>query len=79
MVDDLSAPQLFDLTSIANLMDFPPLLSLSVLKITFLLSGRNADEIREVLQLPEPTEEEMRAARQDPNNRWLFADDGEEE
>lgn len=63
---------LFDLLTAANFMGIKELLDLSCLKVTFQLTGKNAEEIRQILRLPELTPEEERQARDE--HKWIFED-----
>jgi len=63
---------LFDLLTAANFMGIKELLDLSCLKVTFQLTGKTADEIREILRLPELTPEEEAQARTE--HKWIFED-----
>lgn len=63
---------LFDLLTAANYMGIKQLLDLTCLKVTFELAGKNAEEIRQILNLPQLTKEEERKARQD--HKWIFED-----
>mmetsp|Transcript_3853 Transcript_3853/g.10111 ORF Transcript_3853/g.10111 Transcript_3853/m.10111 type:complete len:195 (+) Transcript_3853:103-687(+) len=63
---------LFDLLTAANFMGIKELLDLSCLKVTFQLTGKSADEIREILRLPELTPEEEAQARME--HKWIFED-----
>jgi S-phase kinase-associated protein 1 len=63
---------LFDLLTAANFMGIKELLDLSCLKVTFQLTGKSADEIREILRLPELTPEEEQQARME--HKWIFED-----
>jgi S-phase kinase-associated protein 1 len=63
---------LFDLLTAANVMGIKELLDLSCLKVTFQLTGKSADEIRDILRLPELTPEEEAQARQE--HKWIFED-----
>jgi len=63
---------LFDLLTAANFMGIKELLDLSCLKVTFQLTGKSADEIREILHLPELTTEEEAQARRE--HKWIFED-----
>lgn len=63
---------LFDLVTAANFMGIKELLDLSCLKVTFLLTGKSAEEIREILCLPELTPEDESQAR--TQHKWLFED-----
>jgi len=67
-----SNDMLFDLLTAANFMGIKELLDLSCLKVTFQLTGKSADEIRDILRLPELTEEEERQARTE--HKWIFED-----
>eukprot|EP00538_Stauroneis_constricta_P012343 CAMPEP_0119557402 /NCGR_PEP_ID=MMETSP1352-20130426/9076_1 /TAXON_ID=265584 /ORGANISM="Stauroneis constricta, Strain CCMP1120" /LENGTH=167 /DNA_ID=CAMNT_0007604505 /DNA_START=139 /DNA_END=642 /DNA_ORIENTATION=+ len=70
--DSISREMLFELLTAANYMGIKPLLDLACLKITFQLTGKSADEIRGILNLPEMTEEEERRAREE--HKWIFED-----
>lgn len=63
---------LFDLLTAANFMGIKELLDLSCLKVTFQLTGKTADEIRDILRLPELTPEEETQARTE--HKWIFED-----
>jgi len=63
---------LFDLLTAANFMGIKELLDLSCLKVTFQLTGKSAEEIRQILRLPELTPEEEQQARQE--HKWIFED-----
>lgn len=63
---------LFDLLTAANFMGIKELLDLSCLKVTFQLTGKSAEEIREILRLPELTPEEEKQAREE--HKWIFED-----
>ena len=63
---------LFDLLTAANFMGIKELLDLSCLKVTFQLTGKNAEEIRQILRLPELTPEEEKQAREE--HKWIFED-----
>merc|ERR1719343_782077 len=67
-----SNDMLFDLLTAANFMGIKELLDLSCLKVTFQLTGKWADEIREILRLPELTPEEEQQARME--HKWIFED-----
>jgi S-phase kinase-associated protein 1 len=67
-----SRDMLFDLLTAANFMGIKELLDLTCLKVTFQLTGKNAEEIREILRLPELTPEEERQAREE--HKWIFED-----
>lgn len=64
--------QVFDLLTAANYMGIKPLLDLTCLKVTFELTGKSAEEIRTILNLPELSPEEEAKARQE--HRWIFED-----
>jgi S-phase kinase-associated protein 1 len=67
---NMERPMLFDVVTAANYMAVTPLLNLACLKVTFELTGKSADEIREILNLPDLTpEEEARARNEHP---WIF-------
>eukprot|EP00541_Cyclophora_tenuis_P015419 CAMPEP_0116551230 /NCGR_PEP_ID=MMETSP0397-20121206/5851_1 /TAXON_ID=216820 /ORGANISM="Cyclophora tenuis, Strain ECT3854" /LENGTH=158 /DNA_ID=CAMNT_0004076117 /DNA_START=58 /DNA_END=531 /DNA_ORIENTATION=+ len=59
---------IFDLLTAANYMGIKPLLDLTCLKVTFELTGKSAEEIRVILNLPKLTPEEEAKARQD--HKW---------
>ena len=63
---------LFDLLTAANYMGIKELLDLSCLKVTFQLTGKSADQIRDILRLPELTPEEETLARTE--HKWIFED-----
>lgn len=63
---------LFDLLTAANFMGIKELLDLSCLKVTFQLTGKTAEEIRQILRLPELTPEEETQARTE--HKWIFED-----
>ncbi|KAG7349540.1 Skp1 family, dimerization domain containing protein [Nitzschia inconspicua] len=65
-----SRDMLFDLLTAANFMGIKELLDLTCLKVTFQLTGKNAEEIRQILRLPELTPEEEAQARED--HKWIF-------
>jgi S-phase kinase-associated protein 1 len=67
---NMERPMLFDVLTAANYMGVKPLLDLACLKVTFELIGKSADEIREILNLPELTPEEEAQARAE--HRWIF-------
>lgn len=67
-----SRDMLFDLLTAANFMGIKELLDLTCLKVTFQLTGKNAEEIRQILRLPEMTPEEEAQARED--HKWIFED-----
>lgn len=64
--------QIFDLLTAANYMGIKPLLDLTCLKVTFELTGKSADEIRDILNLPTLSPEEEATARQE--HKWIFED-----
>jgi S-phase kinase-associated protein 1 len=43
--DNLSREMLFDMLTAANFMGIKPLLDLTCLKVTFQLTGKNAEEV----------------------------------
>jgi S-phase kinase-associated protein 1 len=47
--DNLSREMLFDLLTAANYMGIKPLLDLTCLKVTFQLTGKNAEEVSSTL------------------------------
>lgn len=68
--NNTSQDMLFELLTAANYMGIKPLLDLACLKVTFQLNGKNAEEIRTILNLPELTpEEEVQARSEHP---WIF-------
>jgi len=69
----MSQATLFDLLTAANYMGIKQLLDLACLKVTFELAGKNAEEIRQILNWPEMTPEEEARAREE--HRWIFEDD----
>ena len=69
---DKDRSQVFDMVTAANYLGIKPLLDLLCLKATFELTGKNAEEIREILNLPIMTPEEEAAARQE--HKWIFED-----
>lgn len=69
-ISGLERPMVFDLLTAANYMGIKPLLDLACLSVTFELSGKNADEIRDILNLPELTPDEEQTAREE--HRWIF-------
>lgn len=70
--DNMTQNMLFALLTAANYMGIKPLLDLACLKVTFQLNGKNSEEIREILSLPELTPEEEARAREE--HRWIFED-----
>ena len=71
-VSGIEREMLFELLTAANYMDIKPLLDLACLRVTFELTGKNAEEIRQILRLPEMTPEEEAQARED--HKWIFED-----
>jgi S-phase kinase-associated protein 1 len=71
-VESEDREMLFDLVTAANYMGIKPLLDLTCLKVTFDLTGKNAEEIRVMLNLPKLTAKEEEKARQE--HKWLFED-----
>jgi S-phase kinase-associated protein 1 len=71
-VENEDCEMLFDLVTAANYMGIKPLLDLTCLKVTFELTGKNAEEIRVILDLPMLTAEEEEKARQE--HKWVFED-----
>lgn len=63
---------LFDLLTAANFMGIKELLDLACLKVTFELTGKNAEQIRQILRLPHLSPEEEAQARED--HKWIFED-----
>ena len=68
--DNLSDDMLFEILTAANFMGIKPLLDLACLKVTFQITGKNAEEIRQILKLPKLTPEEEANARRD--HKWIF-------
>ena len=69
---DKTRAQIFDTLTAANYMGIKPLLDLSCLKVAFELTGKSAEEIREILNLPVMSPEEEADARQ--VHKWIFED-----
>lgn len=67
---NMNKDMLFEVLTAANYMGIKPLLDLACLKVTFHLNGKNAEEIRNILRLPELTPEEEARAREE--HRWIF-------
>lgn len=67
---DMDRDMLFDVLTASNYMGIKPLLDLACLKVTFELTGKSVDEIRDILNLPELSPEEEANARIE--HRWLF-------
>lgn len=63
---------LFELVTAANFLDIKPLLDLTCLKVSVLLVGKTAEEIRVMLNLPKMTAEQEQKARED--HPWIFQD-----
>jgi len=70
--DNVQGDMVFDMLTAANFMGIKPLLDLTCLKVTFQLTGKSAEEIRQILKLPELTPEEEAKARED--HKWIFED-----
>lgn len=70
--DNVDGDMVFDMLTAANFMGIKPLLDLTCLKVTFQLTGKSAEEIRQILKLPELTPEEEAKARED--HKWIFED-----
>jgi S-phase kinase-associated protein 1 len=64
--------QVFDLLTAANYMGIKPLLDLTCLKVTFELTGKSAEEIRDILNLPTLSPDEEAKARLE--HKWIFED-----
>ena len=64
---ELENPMVFDLLTAANYMQIKPLLDLACLTVTFELAGKNAEQIRDILNLPVLTPEEEGTARTGPS------------
>mmetsp|Transcript_7106 Transcript_7106/g.13971 ORF Transcript_7106/g.13971 Transcript_7106/m.13971 type:complete len:169 (-) Transcript_7106:501-1007(-) len=58
------------LITAANYMEITPLLDLACLKISLDITGRDAEQIRVMFNLPTMSEQEEAKARQD--HRWIF-------
>mmetsp|Transcript_25566 Transcript_25566/g.35995 ORF Transcript_25566/g.35995 Transcript_25566/m.35995 type:complete len:164 (+) Transcript_25566:202-693(+) len=69
---NLERAMIFDLLTAANYMGIKPLLDLTCLKVTFELTGKSAEEIRQLLNLPKLTAEEEAKARVE--HKWVFED-----
>jgi S-phase kinase-associated protein 1 len=69
-INEKDREHVFDLLTAANYMQIKPLLDLTCLKVTFELTGKSAEEIREILNLPALTPEEEAKARQE--HKWIF-------
>jgi S-phase kinase-associated protein 1 len=69
-INEKDREHVFELLTAANYMQIKPLLDLTCLKVTFELSGKSAEEIREILNLPVLTPEEEAKARQE--HKWIF-------
>lgn len=61
---------IFAILGAANYMNINSLLELTCLRMTFELRGKSEKDVREYLNLPEPTKEEWDQARAD--HAWLF-------
>ena len=70
--EKMDRDMLFELLTASNFMGIKPLLDLTCLKVTFQLTGKNAEEIREILRLPKMTPEEEAQAREE--HKWIFED-----
>jgi S-phase kinase-associated protein 1 len=70
--DNMSQDMLFEILTAANYMGIKELLDLACLKVTFQLSGKSAEDIRVILNLPQLTQEEEEEARQ--THPWIFED-----
>jgi S-phase kinase-associated protein 1 len=70
--DNMTQDMLFELLTAANYMGIKELLDLTCLKVTFQISGKSADDIREILKLPKLTPEEEAHARE--SHPWIFED-----
>ncbi|CAJ1934128.1 unnamed protein product [Cylindrotheca closterium] len=68
--EKMNRDMLFNMLSAANFLGIKPLLDLTCLKVTFQITGKNAEEIRELLRLPELTPEEEAKAREE--HSWIF-------
>mmetsp|Transcript_22235 Transcript_22235/g.45007 ORF Transcript_22235/g.45007 Transcript_22235/m.45007 type:complete len:172 (-) Transcript_22235:314-829(-) len=69
---EVDQPLLFELVTAGNFMDIKPLLDLACLKVSVLLMGKNAEEIRVMLNLPKMTPEQEQEARE--KHPWIFQD-----
>ena len=61
-----------DYISFYSIDTIEPLLDLTCLKVSNLLMGKSADEIRTILNIPQMTKEEEEDARRE--HRWIFDD-----
>lgn len=64
---------LLDLANAGNYLGIEQLLDLLCLKVTFSLVGKNQDQIRTILNLPEMTEADEKEAKKD--HPWIFEHD----
>jgi len=71
-IQDLPSEMIFKLVNAANYMDISVLLNLTCLKVSFDLMDKNAEEIRQILNLPKLSKEEEDRARVD--HPWMFED-----
>mmetsp|Transcript_30582 Transcript_30582/g.34886 ORF Transcript_30582/g.34886 Transcript_30582/m.34886 type:complete len:168 (+) Transcript_30582:109-612(+) len=71
-VESKDRDTVFNLLTAANYLGIKPLLDLTCLRVTFELTGKNAEEIREILNLPVLTPEEEATARKE--HKWIFED-----
>eukprot|EP00956_Cyclotella_meneghiniana_P042714 scaffold249306_cov73-Cyclotella_meneghiniana.AAC.1 len=62
-------PMLFDLVTAANFMAIQPLLDLTCLQVSCQLMGKSAEEIRNILNIPQMTEAEEKEARREHQAR----------
>ncbi|KAL7462266.1 hypothetical protein ACHAXS_005463 [Conticribra weissflogii] len=71
-LEGMDDPLLFELVTAANFMEIQPLLDICCLKVSSLLMGKSAEEIRSFLNIPKMTPEEEAEARE--KHRWIFDD-----
>lgn len=61
---------LYELVSVANYLNIPPLLDLLCLEVTLRLYGKSAEQIRSTLNIPKMSDEEEERAREE--HAWIF-------
>lgn len=66
----MNPQDLFALVSAANYMNIVPLFDLASLRVTLDTMGKNLEEIRQYLGVPQLTAEEEEQARKD--HPWIF-------
>lgn len=69
-IEEKTNDMIFKLSNAANYLDIEPLFNLTVLKVSFDLMDKSAEEIREFLNLPKLSPEEEEKARQE--HPWIF-------